>query len=458
MRTPRSTTSDRPESGQRAAGDNPREREQEVRKPGPRTDRATSGPKPPRREREEVAPILSAGSAQEERFNALIEAIKRRVSKHNSKDLVRAVAHLSESLSKHRVTTVQRDYLGNELARSSYISHFLPWNVLRLTLAMRQTPFRRLPANDVAPKGQRPFVFEDWGSGPLTMVLALWVNDLLPKHWPTELHCVERNPQILDAGMALADELKILSGTACRIVPHKRVLAFDSDEELVASADIVTTIEAFNEWLPVRGRSSAPARAFLTRVQRVLQPHAELFVLEPASRVVSWGVMQLREEVVKSGKRVLAPCTHHGPCPLLEPRIKRWCHFKQTGRTTSTHDAFARALDMPKQALAWSLLHAQPTSSRPIEDDRKAARVLSQPFAVGENGQGVYACSHQGLILLSSESRNWSSKVCNLVLSGRDVVYQPPRKIRKDATSGAIVAHISECRERTQRIEHTSDV
>ena len=64
----------------------------------------------------------------------------------------------------------------------------------------------------------------------------------------------------------------------------------------------------------------ASLRALVARADAVLW-------VEPGTHAVSRQLGGLREEFATS-LRVVAPCTHHNPCPILAPGNERhWCHF-----------------------------------------------------------------------------------------------------------------------------------
>ncbi len=63
----------------------------------------------------------------------------------------------------------------------------------------------------------------------------------------------------------------------------------------------------------------------ITGLARFLAPEGVIVIVEPALRPRSRHLQRLRTPLVSAGLHVLAPCLHHGECPLL-PREGDWCH------------------------------------------------------------------------------------------------------------------------------------
>ena len=125
-----------------------------------------------------VHPLGFWGYHSKQRFRGLIQGIEKLVSSAIRRELSAEIQRLSESLAKHRGSTVQQDYLNRPLTQLAYVAHFLPWNVLRLAMAWRMSRPRMTKESDT-------WIVEDWGSGPLTALMALWVTGLLPRESKT---------------------------------------------------------------------------------------------------------------------------------------------------------------------------------------------------------------------------------------------------------------------------------
>lgn len=58
---------------------------------------------------------------------------------------------------------------------------------------------------------------------------------------------------------------------------------------------------------------------------KLLAPNGVIVIVEPALRPRSRHLQRVRGELIAGGLQVIAPCLHHGPCPLLA-REGDWCH------------------------------------------------------------------------------------------------------------------------------------
>ncbi|MCK6440919.1 MAG: small ribosomal subunit Rsm22 family protein, partial [Planctomycetes bacterium] len=283
----------------------------------------------------------------------------------------------------------------------------------------------------------------DWGAGPMTGLIALWVQTGLEgSNTLASYTAVERQRDILDMGESLAGMLGI--DKLVTIHSHPHALSFD-EEPSQEKADILLVSQSFNEWLPPRGRSTEPIRAFAKHARAHVKTDGELFLMEPASRVVSWGVMELRNMLAESAT-ILAPCTHAASCPLLDPRLKSWCHFRRRIVPHPLHGKLRGALPPEREAVSYSYLHARFTPPEHTKEQRFAlARVISEPFSI-EDGRGVYGCSAQGRILMATRSRRWSQPLIDALAPDSVASYPRQGKHPRDKKSRALKIWLSDCR------------
>lgn len=447
-----------------------------------------------------ISPMRAFGPYAEARFGRMLMAIRARLDRYDWKELAGEVQALSHALTRSRSSTVRQDYLALDLTRAAYCAHFLPWNVCRLLLMWSQSapewlkPISPLsqprPEALVGPKGApdthpaatpdsndaipatatKPSItVEDWGAGPATAMLALWVSGATDRANIT-YHPIERQGAMLDWGLKILADLK--ADRACRIRTRVGAIEFDhpdaDDDAFVAEtnsksrADLLIVSQAYNEWLPPRGRSDQAARAFARLATRSVKPGGEIMVMEPANRIASWGVMTLREVLLASGHKVLAPCTHDRPCPLLSNRLKTWCHFRINVEPHPDHAPLIRLSNMPRTHLSFSYLRCQTaanpgatfaspavltdeTESLPTAPRRATARILSDPIRL-DDGTGVYACGHHGHLVFDTRARKWKEELVAALAQGEVVRYRAAGPARTDQKSGARKIFVAECR------------
>lgn len=430
------------------------------------------------------SPFGKPDSPASKRFARLMQALTDWLGGINKRELAATAMELSTALAQHRGATVRRGYYDDEMLVSAYCAHFLPWNVYRLAYAWKASPpavFAQLsdrPPEVVEGKQppQAPLV-EDWGAGPLVGLLALWVVTGINSR-SMMYRAVERNADILHAGLDIAKALGI--DKLCDI----ETIAEDIDLEAPAfgerRADLMIVSQSFNEWLPIRGRSTEEIRAFTKASLSRIHKGGELFVMEPASRIVSWGVMELRNAMREASRRILAPCTHYEACPLLDPRTKSWCHFRHP---VEVHDRHAQLIkdfgliELTKDTVSYSYLHIQhahfndqraPVVAQAYRDaislhtpeqrpNREVqapptakvealspARVLSDPIRV-KTGMGIYVCGPEGRLQVDTQASRWPRHVRTALRQNHIVLYPFPRSPFRDEKSRAVRIKLGDC-------------
>lgn len=380
--------------------------------------------------------VPPSNDPRHERLGRLLKAIADELRPLRRARLQGAVDYLSAALSQHRGSTVRHDYLADEYVQAAYCAHFLPWNVYRLMHAW--------DASRPAFLQEKPAVIEDWGAGPLTALLAMWVAGGNESLRGKVYRAREKQHEMLEWGARISARLGVWD--AVNVVPRTGEIAFDEPSGPTGEADALIVANAFNEWLPPRGRSTEPIRAFVHCALRAVRKGGELFVMEPANRVVSWGVMELRNALIHAGVSILAPCTHHAACPLLDSRLRSWCHFRKAVTPHPAHAALPSPLGTGREDVAWSYLHARNGSREsPSEPNFALARVLGDPMKV-ELGRGVYACGPDGRMLLVTKAERWQPELARCLQQGAVVSYRRTEKSMRDRHSDARLEWVSECR------------
>jgi ribosomal protein RSM22 (predicted rRNA methylase) len=95
-----------------------------------------------------------------------------------------------------------------------------------------------------------------------------------------------------------------------------------------------------------------------------------LLIIEPGTPAGYARIIALREQLIRSGAHVTAPCPHDGKCPLAAPD---WCHFTQRLPRLRAHKQVKGAeLPFEDEKFSYVALTRVPPALRP-------ARVLAQP-------------------------------------------------------------------------------
>lgn len=327
-------------------------------------------------------------------------------------------------------------YLSSPQALSAYLRYFLPWNVYRY--------LRLLPALDLGFLGPGSVVL-DLGSGPLSVVIALFIAKPGLRSLPLTVYAVDRAPQAMEAG---AEILASLSLSLDRALPAWKIIRVHGDAEapIKEKADLVTAGYFLNEFArrDVTGLGERASRAARILEER-LAPGGRILALEAGEARSASLVSALRESLIDSGFRPLAPCPHSQPCPMpgffrakrssgpsgaagegkdlirdesgrplvLASGKRPWCHFSfDTADAPAELLSISKAAGLPKEGASLSFLYAG-RSAEPAQcrgpSGLEPIRVVSESFPLPDSLSGRYACGHSGYLLAraGSGSAEW---------------------------------------------------
>jgi len=138
------------------------------------------------------------------------------------------------------------------------------------------------------------------GTGAVGSALRTWFGDNL------EVVAVDR---VAAPGSVVVD--------LARALP-----AVDGQFDLVVAAHLLGELYVD---APAARRIEARAGRVLAWCRAFLANDGTAIIIEPALRATSRELLALRDRLVASGLRVVAPCFWSGPCPALE-RGRDWCH------------------------------------------------------------------------------------------------------------------------------------
>jgi SAM-dependent methyltransferase len=393
-------------------------------------------------------------------------------------DLPAAVRDLSRMLTAER-GSASRSYWRTPRLTAAYLRYFLPWNICRLSRLLPDLDLGLCPGARIL----------DAGSGPLTLLPALWCARPDLRSVPLEFVCADIAPHPLELGR---DIFRALAGADS---PWRIHTARASLERMLfprrgGSYDLIAALNVLNELRGGRGNRQAETLeddldGLAAAAAARLKPGGRFLVFEPGTRLGGKIVALLRKGASAHGCRVLAPCTHQAPCPMLrnthadledavsksmsirpralfrnthaEPgsaasrdaqawgvRPSGWCHFtcSADGAPDALRD-LTRLAGLQKKRLSFSFLlaakdadglPAAPASGRIAgkRDTQTALRVLSDPIALsGEDAPARYACSENGLVLLAD-----ARHIPSLALVRASVRKDAAGRTLRDAKSG----------------------
>lgn len=232
----------------------------------------------------------------------------------------------------------------------------------------------------------------DVGAGPGT---ASWAGI---DTWPSvrRLHWIERNDSLLGLGGGIAAapgapqaELSVSKGDVARVLA-------DAGE-----ADVVMASYALTELAP------ATATAVLKRLWELA---GRLLVLvEPGTVDGFKRALGYRDVLLAQGATIVAPCSHHGACPLHDQ--PRWCHFGVRLPRSRDH-LLLKDADVPYEDEKFSYLVAGKGS----EHISRGRRILATP-KVSKAGVTLDLCApsevEQRMIARRDKDAYRAAKRCN---------------------------------------------
>ena len=339
---------------------------------------------------------------------------------HNT--LPKDVAELSRFFTSNRQER-GLSYLGKPNLLSAYLRYFLPWNVYRLCKFLPSLPLE-LKEGDI--------VF-DLGSGPLTLVLALWISRPDLRSLPVEFICLDRTSLVLEAGKkifaALAQNpqqntvkvpcpwrIKTIQGELRRngrLWIKDRVFASKTELFHSGSFALVSAVNLFNEifweFSPADKKSLELLAGNAAELFASCAGDGTVLVAEPGIPRSGEFISSLRSSLLELGFNIISPCTHKEACPYPGTPVPgrgkaKWCHFSFSAEDAPLKlQKLSAAAGIPKERAVLSFLFAGKESST----GNNAIRVMSDSFPVtdysaghSKNTAGRYCCSSQGAILL----------------------------------------------------------
>jgi ribosomal protein RSM22 (predicted rRNA methylase) len=179
--------------------------------------------------------------------------------------------------------------------------------------------------------------------------------------------------------LAVADAaLSAVASLAAPVAVQHRVTRADAKELPSASGagyDLILAATVLNE-IPAEARVQA-ARRWLD----CLGPDGALILIEPALRETARDLERVRDQLVSQGARVLAPCTHAGPCPMLASE-RDWCHEDRAWDPPPRFAHLRQRVGLRREGLKLSYLVLAPLGAGAggLAANADARRVVSAPL------------------------------------------------------------------------------
>lgn len=374
-----------------------------------------------------------------ENFDSIIQGILPLNSRQLSK-LPEDIRELSLQLTSERDTR-RLGYMNEKTMLSAYTRYFMWWNLVRLTKLFSNLEISKINLQD----GD---VCLDLGSGPLTVVIAIWLSRPELRKLKLTWYCLDYSQSALSLGENLY--LSIVAKTFSQEIEHHwniiRVKgAFGTS--IKNRAKLITCANMFNEIFQSEKRPlDFLAKKYFQTLSCYADNKTAFFVIEPGVPRSARFISLLRDVFIRKGLNIEAPCSHHEICSMdgrfsksqHQTKTGKWCNFSfPTNNAPAKLQKLSAAAKLPKERAVLSFVFAlSPESQKkdaiPKQEKTLCLRIASDPIRL-KNTIGFYACSKLGLTL-------YIPKKSQLIFSGDLIeVSMPKGELKKDLKSNAVI-------------------
>lgn len=362
-------------------------------------------------------------------YDEIIQGVRPLNSKQLQQlpDNIKAFSHqLTDERSTRRL-----GYMNETVQLSSYVRYYTWWNLVRLVRLFSNLPDSLFPKEDS--------VCLDLGSGPLTVVIALWLARPELREKKLTWYCLD----VSSNSLALGEDLYLSVAAKTNCEPWKIIRVKGSfGTNIKQKCDFITCANMLNE---LDQASHMPpeyqTKKYFEQLTNYGTKEANFLLVEPGVPKAARTLSLLRDRFIGIEKYVLAPCPHAEECPMNGFKAytgsqHKWCNF-----SFSTVDAPAKLLKLSEQAklskdratLAFIAISTKPASKNKTDDEMKI-RINSDPFPLPAGRTGFYGCSKLGLTLISTRNKQ--------LTSGDLISVKKPREGKIDQKSGARIVEL----------------
>lgn len=378
-----------------------------------------------------------------EDFDKIIQSV-RPLNSRQIQQLPENIKNLSHQLTDKR-SERRLGYLNDNIQLSSYVRYYTWWNLVRLTKLFANLPKESFPQNDQ--------ICLDVGTGPLTVITALWLARPELRKLKLVWYCIDisANSMIFGEDIYFSTAAKTPQENAWKIIRVKG--AFGT--QIKQKADFITCANMLNE---TDQNSQMPpeyqSKKYFQQFKNYGTQNAKWLFTEPGVPKASRTLSLLRMRFLDEGKKISAPCSHSCDCPMNGFKAytgsnHKWCNFAfLTDDAPIKLQKLSEKAKLPKERATLSFLsvisqeNVQNSKEKQISKNEKTffCRIVSDEFKVGTK-KSYYACSELGLTLLKLNSQSEKEKS----LASGDLIkvkIKTSDSLKKDEKSGAVIINI----------------
>jgi len=354
------------------------------------------------------------------------------------------VIQLSNLFTKER-KILPSQYLNNKSLRRAYILYFLPSNIYKIHL-----PLKELSLHPKKILSKKLLKILDLGSGPGTTILGILDFFSKQKKRPslefTAIDSVAENLTIAkDLFKLFAENINIDASLKTFKINIEKAGTIPQD-----TYDIIILSNILNELFYEDNKRIAKRVSFLnTIIDKFLTPDGSCIIIEPALRETTRGMLDVRDNLIKNGFNIYSPCLIDEPCPaLLNP--KDWCHEDIPWTPPVIIKEIDKLTGLRKDSLKFSYLVLR-KDKLSLTDvlEKNSYRIVSEPL-VSKGKLEFYICGIGGrrLITMLDKDKTPSNMQFQKLQRGdivtfRDLIDRGNRfKIDKGTTVANLSSHI----------------
>ena len=379
-------------------------------------------------------------------FDKILQGISP-LNSRQLQQLPQNIRALSQQMTSDRASR-RLGYMNENIQLTSYVRYFSWWNLVRLTRLFSNLPEQLFPDKDC--------VCLDLGSGPLTVVIALFLARPELRKKKLVWYCLDVSAN----SMALGENIFLSVCAKLGEEPWQIIRVKGSFGAFIKQkASFITCANMFNE---LDQATDMPPEF---KVKKYFEQLCNYAAEDPAFLLIEPGVPKsartlalLRERFIKAGMKVDAPCPHDGKCPMDGFRAYtgskcKWCNFAfETSDAPRNLQKLSEQAKLPKERATLSFIAVLPDAVIPEVALRQAqgpqevelcVRITSDKIKLPNYMAGFYGCSKLGLVLVTiPDSNNTRLPKPPFVPKSGDLIQvkiKTPDSLPKDEKSGALI-------------------
>lgn len=396
-------------------------------------------------------------------FDQVVQGV-RPLNSRQLQQLPDNIRTLSHQLTDERATR-RLGYMNESVQLSSYVRYYVWWNLVRLTRLFANLPAQAFPQNDC--------VCLDLGSGPLTVVTALWLARPELRKKNLTWYCLD----VSSSALSLGEDIYL--SVAARMIGTvgNESNAAVNGRDLLTNQNDTDTSESLSPWKIIRVKDSFGAfikqkcgfitcanmfneldqasdmppefqtKKYFDQLKNYAEPDAKFLLVEPGVPKAARTLSLLRNRFIKAGAKVMAPCPHAEECPMngfksYTGSKNKWCNFAfSTESAPEKLKKLSDAAKLPKERATLSYLTVDFSEHNDKEDTSLVLRLASDRFNLPVGRCGFYACSKLGLTLISLEAEE-AEKLNSGDLISVKIKTPNLSALVRDEKSGAILIRV----------------